>query len=236
MSRYPRLREEVERIVTQQIAEREQSCKEHIIKLNESELAYMNTKHEDFVGFGSNSNSSSSGNSSGGGYQSTSTENLTISEGLNKLGNQVIRRGWMCIFNLGVMKGRSRSYWFVLTSESLSWFKDEEEKHKKYMLPLDDLKLRDAAAQRFRSRRHSLSLFHPDMKSNVFKNYKQLDLSCETHDDAEAWKTCLLRAGVYQEKVFDPDSDDEQSSVDNSNFIDPQLKRQVTVFNVFFYS
>ena len=24
------------------------------------------------------------------------------------------------------MKGGSRDYWFVLTSESLSWFKDEE--------------------------------------------------------------------------------------------------------------
>lgn len=43
-----------------------------------------------------------------------------------KLGNQVIRKGWMCIHNLGIMKGGSRDYWFVLTSESISWFKDEE--------------------------------------------------------------------------------------------------------------
>ena len=32
----------------------------------------------------------------------------------------------MSIHNLGIMKGGSRDYWFVLTSESLSWFKDEE--------------------------------------------------------------------------------------------------------------
>ena len=32
----------------------------------------------------------------------------------------------MAIHNLGIMKGGSRDYWFVLTSESLSWFKDEE--------------------------------------------------------------------------------------------------------------
>lgn len=32
----------------------------------------------------------------------------------------------MCIHNLGIMKGGSRDYWFVLTSETLSWFKDEE--------------------------------------------------------------------------------------------------------------
>ena len=43
-----------------------------------------------------------------------------------KLGNQVIRKGYMAIHNLGIMKGGSRDYWFVLTSESLSWFKDEE--------------------------------------------------------------------------------------------------------------
>ncbi len=43
-----------------------------------------------------------------------------------KLGNQVIRKGYMAIHNLGIMKGGSRDYWFVLTSESLSWFKDDE--------------------------------------------------------------------------------------------------------------
>ena len=35
---------------------------------------------------------------------------------------------------------------FVLTAESLSWFKDEEEKDKKYMLALDGLCLRDMEA------------------------------------------------------------------------------------------
>ena len=51
MNRYPRLREEVERIITTQIREREQRCKDQIILLIECELAYMNTNHEDFIGF-----------------------------------------------------------------------------------------------------------------------------------------------------------------------------------------
>lgn len=51
MNRYPRLREEAERIITTQIREREQRCKDQIILLNECELAYMNTNHEDFIGF-----------------------------------------------------------------------------------------------------------------------------------------------------------------------------------------
>ena len=43
-----------------------------------------------------------------------------------KLGNQVIRKGYMSISNLGIMKGGSRDYWFVLSSETLSWYKDDE--------------------------------------------------------------------------------------------------------------
>lgn len=32
----------------------------------------------------------------------------------------------MSISNLGIMKGGSRDYWFVLSSETLSWYKDDE--------------------------------------------------------------------------------------------------------------
>ena len=46
---------------------------------------------------------------------------------------QVIRKGYMAIHNLGIMKGGSRDYWFVLTSESLSWFKDEEVTCKSFL-------------------------------------------------------------------------------------------------------
>lgn len=79
------------------------------------------------------------------GKKSFSAQNQTENSAKSgrKLGNQVIRKGFMCIHNLGIMKGGSRDYWFVLTSENISWFKDEEEREKKYMLPLDGLKLRD---------------------------------------------------------------------------------------------
>ncbi|KAI8429662.1 hypothetical protein MSG28_000238 [Choristoneura fumiferana] len=112
-------------------------CKDQLVLLIDCELAYMNTNHEDFIGFANAQNQS---------------ENSTKS-GHRALGNQVIRKGYMCIHNLGIMKGGSRDYWFVLTSESISWYKDEEEREKKYMLPLDGLKLRDLE-QGFMSRRH----------------------------------------------------------------------------------
>ncbi|CAH0385813.1 unnamed protein product [Bemisia tabaci] len=196
MARYPRLREETERIITSHIREREQMCKEQLILLIDCELAYMNTNHEDFIGFAN--------------WQMASSAQQT-SENSNKagrkLGNQVIRKGWMCIHNLGIMKGGSRDYWFVLTSENISWFKDEEEREKKYMLPLDGLKLRDVE-QGFMSRRHTFALFNPEGR-NVYKDYKQLELSCETQDDVDSWKASFLRAGVYPEKQTDTQNGEE---------------------------
>uniref|UniRef100_T1PLC0 Dynamin n=1 Tax=Musca domestica TaxID=7370 RepID=T1PLC0_MUSDO len=215
MSRYPRLREETERIITTHIREREQMCKEQILLLIDFELAYMNTNHEDFIGFANAQNKSENANKTG----------------TRQLGNQVIRKGHMVIQNLGIMKGGSRPYWFVLTSESISWYKDEDEKEKKFMLPLDGLKLRDIE-QGFMSmsRRVTFALFSPDGR-NVYKDYKQLELSCETVEDVESWKASFLRAGVYPEKQETQENGDEegreekQTSVETST--DPQLERQV---------
>lgn len=175
MNRYPRLREQTERVITTHIRQREQYCKEQIILLIDCELAYMNTNHEDFIGFAKYEERKknllilvrinfafpfcfSAQNQS---------ENAVKTGSRGTLGNQVIRKGYMCIHNLGIMKGGSKDYWFVLTSESISWFKDEEERDKKYMLPLDGLKLRDIE-QSFMSRRHMFALFNPDGR-NVYK-------------------------------------------------------------------
>lgn len=45
------LREEVERIVNTRIRMREQKAKDQLMLLIEIELAYMNTNHDDFIGF-----------------------------------------------------------------------------------------------------------------------------------------------------------------------------------------
>ncbi|XP_065089143.1 dynamin isoform X3 [Ochlerotatus camptorhynchus] len=209
MARYPRLRDETERIITTHIRNCEQRAKEQLLLMIDYELAYMNTNHEDFIGFANAQNK---------------TEN-TAKTGTRSLGNQVIRKGHMCIQNLGIMKGGSRPYWFVLTSESISWFKDEDEKEKKYMLPLDGLKLRDIE-QGFMSRRHTFALFNPEGR-NVYKDYKQLELSCESTDDVDSWKASFLRAGVYPEKDSSANGEDETSDVGQTSSLDPQLERQV---------
>ena len=43
--------------------------------------------------------------------------------------------------------------------------------------------------------------------SNVYKDYKQLELSADTQDEVDSWKASLLRAGVYPERTKDESSD-----------------------------
>ncbi|XP_077118113.1 dynamin-2 isoform X4 [Ranitomeya variabilis] len=204
LASYPRLREESERIVTTYIREREGKTKEQILLLIDIELSYINTNHEDFIGFAN--------------AQQRSTQ-------LNKkraVPNQVIRRGWLTINNISIMKGGSKEYWFVLTAESLSWYKDEEEKEKKYMLPLDNLKIRDVE-KGFMSNKHIFAIFNTEQR-NVYKDLRQIELSCDSQEDVDSWKASFLRAGVYPEKDQTENEDDVQ---ENTFSMDPQLERQV---------
>ncbi|CAH2273061.1 dynamin-2 isoform X1 [Pelobates cultripes] len=204
LASYPRLREESERIVTTYIREREGKTKEQILLLIDIELSYINTNHEDFIGFAN--------------AQQRSTQ-------LNKkraIPNQVIRRGWLTINNISIMKGGSKEYWFVLTAESLSWYKDDEEKEKKYMLPLDNLKIRDIE-KGFMSTKHIFAIFNTEQR-NVYKDLRQIELACDTQEDVDSWKASFLRAGVYPEK---DQAENEEEVPENTFSMDPQLERQV---------
>ena len=85
-----------------------------------------------------------------------------------------------------------------------------KEKDKKFMLPLDGLKLRDMEAG-FMSRRHMFAIYNPEGR-NVYKDWKALELSCETQDDVDSWKASFLRAGVYPEKSSEAMNGDEVST------------------------
>ncbi|XP_048245945.1 dynamin-1-like isoform X1 [Haliotis rufescens] len=205
MSRYPRLREEIERIVNTRIREREQFTKDQIKSLIEIQLAYMNTNHEDFIGFANAQQKSES------------------QVNKKRVGNQVIRKGWLTLHNVSFMKGGSKDFWFVLSAENMSWYKDEEEREKRYMLPLDGLRLRDIEGGGFLSHKHMFALFNPETR-NVYKDYKQLELSAENQEDIDSWKASFLRAGVYPERQSEEGS---SSSKDDIGSMDPQLERQV---------
>ncbi|XP_077580530.1 dynamin-1-like [Stigmatopora nigra] len=204
---FPRLREETERIVTSHIRDRESQAKEQVLLVIDIQLSYINTNHEDFIGFANAQQRSSQTNKS----QSSAT-------------NQVIRKGWLTINNISIMKGGAKEYWFVLTAESISWFKDDEEKEKKYMLPLDNLKVRDVEKS-FMSSKHIFCIFNTESR-NVYKDNRTLELACDSQDDVDSWKSSLLRAGVYPEKTTSVESETSTTTSDNFS-MDPQLERKV---------
>ena len=51
MARYPHLRDETERIINTRVREDEQKTKDQLLMLVDIQLSYMNTNHEDFIGF-----------------------------------------------------------------------------------------------------------------------------------------------------------------------------------------
>ncbi|KAF5403761.1 Dynamin GTPase [Paragonimus heterotremus] len=207
MARFPRLREEVIRLVNMRIRELEVVTREQIQTLINFQLAYTNTNHEDFIGFRNAEQKASDGSR-------------------GKLGNQVICKGWLILVNPNVFRGGSRYFWFVLTADTLRWYKDDEEREVKYVLQLDGLKHRSGDTGFF-SKRPTFILFHPDPKTNVYKDYKTLDLSADSQEAVEAWKAALLRAGVYPERPTKKDDDVSDTDVLEAN--DPKLERQVEV-------
>ncbi|XP_036409273.1 dynamin-3 isoform X1 [Megalops cyprinoides] len=211
---YPRLREETERIVTTYVREREGKTKDQVLLLIDIELSYINTNHEDFIGFANAQQRNTHVNK-----KRAIPNQLSGLRGSEE--EEVIRKGWLTI-NISIMKGGSKEYWFVLTAESLSWYKDEEEKEKKYMLPLDNLKLRDIE-KGFMSTKHIFAIFNTEQR-NVYKDLRQIELACDSQEDVDSWKASFLRAGVYPEK---DQVENEEAGPTDTFSMDPQLERQV---------
>ncbi|XP_064165434.1 dynamin-1a isoform X4 [Anguilla rostrata] len=227
LAQYPMLREEMERIVTQHIRDRESRTKDQVMLLIDIELAYMNTNHEDFIGFANaQQRSSQMSKKKAAGNQD---EIMQDRGSVNLRFAEVIRKGWLTINNIGIMKGGAKEYWFVLTAESLSWYKDDEEKEKKYMLQVDNLKLRDVE-KGFMSSKHIFALFNTEQR-NVYKDYRQLELACESQEEVDGWKASFMRAGVYPERITEKekqsDTGEENGSDGFMHSMDPQLERQV---------
>ena len=129
------------------------------------------------------------------------------------------------------MKGGARDYWFVLTPKTLSWYTDEQEKDQKLMILLDNLRIKDLESGYITSRRHMFGIYNSN-RTNVCKDWKSLDLSCESQDDFESWKNGFMVAGVYPDN---PGANLQQQSHNNADHykeptessMDPQLQRQV---------
>ena len=181
----------------------------------------------------------------------------------------MVKKGWLSIENLSVLK--SDEFWFVLATETLTWFKDKDvrcfcfclcpraqrrldhffpleghmyacmcvcaqEKETKFMLPLEGLRLRENTS----SKKYKFSIgynqsggtrcaiagepglprllppAHPNATRElvswlknatmllarrfVYKELKQLDLSTESNEELENWKSAFNRAGVFSDE------------------------------------
>ncbi|KAL7668219.1 hypothetical protein ACOME3_008931 [Neoechinorhynchus agilis] len=248
---YPKLRDEVERFVTHYIKEQEEKTKEDISRYVQHQLSYINTNHEDFIGFANAERKpvGSHGRAASGDHK--------------KVAVQIIRKGWLRMHTgASFIKGGAMDFFFVLTTESLSWYKDQDETDKKYMIPLDGLRIRDEDSG-FISRRAKFSVVHTDGR-NIYKEHKQLELSCDDVEEVthavitltfrsiplsgerffnpsdktfsciqidNSWKASFLRAGVYpiQNPVYDESGQSGRGIGDDGTIasVDPFLDRQV---------
>ncbi|PKK17415.1 dynamin-2 [Columba livia] len=215
---YPRLREETERIVTTHIREREGKTKDQILLLIDIELSYINTNHEDFIGFAN--------------AQQRNTQTNKKRAVPNQGEILVIRRGWLTINNISIMKGGSKEYWFVLTAESLSWYKDEEEKEKKYMLPLDNLKIRDVE-KGFMSNKHVFAIFNTEQRFHFGGVYpfsppqSQISPSQPVGAGGPAGFARICPVPRESASALPAQAENEDGAQENTFSMDPQLERQV---------
>jgi replication fork clamp-binding protein CrfC len=207
MKRFPLLRQATEDLLTQYLRERELATKQACSTYVQTQLAYINTINEDFIGFAGAEKSVSAG------------------ETKRTVTNQVIRKGFLRV-HTGVKLFNAKDYFFVLSTDNLSWFTDSDEKEKKYMLPLENLKIRDVEGG-FMAKRPQFAIFNTDSK-NVYKEHKTLELSVDNTEELDTWKASFLRAGVYPEReqrVEDPQTAAEVGPVD------PHMERQVETIN-----
>ncbi|KAM8874777.1 dynamin 3a isoform 6-T6 [Spinachia spinachia] len=211
LTSYPKLQEETGRMVTTEIQEQEGRCRNQVLLLVDLQLAYVNTKHEDFIGFNNAQQSCKQRNK-------RSVAATAASHGVAPPSRLIVlRKGWLTISNIGLLKGGAKEYWFLLSAESLSWFRDEEEKERKYVLPLDNLRLRDVEKS-FMSSRCVFAVFNTELR-NVYKDYRCLELACDSQEALDRWKASLLQAGVHPV--------DEGGGGAPETFGDPQVERQV---------
>ncbi|XP_055336334.1 dynamin-1-like isoform X2 [Paramacrobiotus metropolitanus] len=203
---FPRLKEEIERLIATHARDRERITKEQIKLIIDIELAYMNTNHDDFVGF------------------QGAAPRASASQHKSTPGNQVLRKGYLAVQKTGGFMRGNKEQWFVLTHEDLTWFNDMSEIERKFILPVEGLRYFDLDAG-FLSRRPVVALYHPDGR-NVYKGHKQLELSCANPDEMDGWRAAFIRVGINPTKVDDKFKT-STSNASDADPADPQLERQV---------
>lgn len=122
------------------------------------------------------------------------------------------------------MQGCSKGYLFVLVPESLSLYKDDKEKEKKYILPLDNLEAWDMDKS-FTSSKH-ISVFFNKEQKNAYKHCCFLELACDSQEDVGSWKTSTEVSPDESLTANNENSQAEKFSMDPK--LDSQLRPFIT--------
>ncbi|CAF4167209.1 unnamed protein product [Rotaria sp. Silwood2] len=208
LKRYPFLQRVTEELLTQYLKEREIVTKQACTLYVHTQLSYINTTNEEFIGFAN-------------AEKSANTNDMS-----RHITNQIIRKGFLRM-HTNAKLFQTKEYFFVLSTDSLSWYSDSDERDKKYMLQLDDLKLR-ATEGGFMAKRAQFALYYTEGK-NVYKEHRMLELSAENKEDMENWKEAFSRAGVFAERGQRAEA--TTSSTDGIPG-DPHMERQVETINI----
>jgi dynamin GTPase len=209
MKRYPLLQHTIEELLSQYLKEREAVTKQECSLYINTQLSYINTIHEDFIGFASAEKSTSDSG-----------------EAKRHITNQVIYKGFLRV-HTGVKLFQAKEYFCVLSTDNFSWFSDSDEREKKYMLPVENLRLRDIEGGS-KSKRSSFALFNT-RGNNIYKEHKMLELSVDNTGKLEHWKASFFRAGVYPER--EQRAETTTTSADAAPE-DPHMERQVETISI----
>jgi hypothetical protein len=120
--RYPNLREELRKLILAYIVDREVLCKERLIEMIDCEMSYINKGHDDFKIF------------------DDQDEDDEDDEKFSYKGFMTVSGGLVS----------SERYWFALSPDRLTWYKDDSERDMEGFAPLSSLKLTEYKGKQFK--------------------------------------------------------------------------------------
>lgn len=209
---YPQLMEEITSLMMQQLSECESAGKAQVAMTIDVELSYINSNHPDFIGFANAASAIKSGNSRGN----------------SSKGNTLLRKGFLQIKEdskknqaMNWLKG-GKEVFVVVTTNTITFFKDKDEKELRGQVKTEGLKLEDIPDG---SKGCTFRIFHPSESLKMYKEQDHAILHAQNKDTKTAWQASLLRAGVYPQKKKKVDGNEEFGA----NSMDPQLERQVDI-------
>lgn len=240
MAQYPRLRDKVEQLCHNFLAECERAGKTQVELMFSYEMAFVNTVHPECgtecscvekslctnecvltCRFSASANSQKAKLLNRGDSLQAA---LGQKSGSSQAPDTLIRSGQLTVLPdkkrmLGKKMVFGKEYFFKLTLTTLSYFKSEDEANLKFTFKTEGLKLIEKDPLTF-------IIVDPTNTLKISKGESpdQLVVKCGNKEETQAWQAALLRAGVYpikQKKAAEDDIEDDGSS------LDPLLERQV---------